>query len=322
VQPYRRVEVRARVEGVIKSRTFTEGQVVKAGQLLYRIDPVLTNAAFQGARARADNARRTLNRLEPLLAEHAVAQQDVDNARAELEAAQAALADARKGVEDANVRAEITGRVGRALFQVGDRVTGTEDLLTTIDVVDPVYIVFRPSTQQVLSWRQDPAAEALIRPGSRLRVQVTLSDSTVLPETAPLDFVSPSLDPGTGTQEFRAKFANADRLLTPGQFVRVRLIGFTRDRALAVPQRAVQQSLGRQYVYVVGKGDSVAARDVQPGQWSGALWIIERGLDAGDRVIADGTQKVGPGSVVRPVPAVDSAAAGAPTAPPAGGARP
>jgi membrane fusion protein (multidrug efflux system) len=212
--------------------------------------------------------------------------------------------------------------VGRALFQVGDRVTGTEDLLTTIDVVDPVYIVFRPSTQQVLSWRQDPAAEALIRPGSRLRVQVTLSDSTVLPETAPLDFVSPSLDPGTGTQEFRAKFANADRLLTPGQFVRVRLIGFTRDRALAVPQRAVQQSLGRQYVYVVGKGDSVAARDVQPGQWSGALWIIERGLDAGDRVIADGTQKVGPGSVVRPVPAVDSAAAGAPTAPPAGGARP
>ena len=200
VQPYRRVEVRARVEGVILARSFIEGQVVHAGQLLYRIDPVRTNAAFEGAKARADNARRTLQRLEPLLAEHAVAQQDVDNARAELASAQAALADARKGVEDANVRAEITGRVGRALFQVGDRVTGTDDLLTTIDVVDPVYVVFRPSTQQLLGWRQDPRASALVQPGSPLRVEVTLSDSTVLPEKAPLDYVAPALDPTTGTQ--------------------------------------------------------------------------------------------------------------------------
>ena len=105
VQPYRRVDVRARVDGVIMTRGFTEGQVVKAGQLLYRIDPVRTNAAYQSAKARSDNARRTLQRLDPLLAENAVAQQDVDNARAELEGAQAALADARKGVEDANVRA-------------------------------------------------------------------------------------------------------------------------------------------------------------------------------------------------------------------------
>jgi membrane fusion protein, multidrug efflux system len=311
VQPYRRVDVRARVDGVIMTRGFTEGQVVKAGQLLYRIDPVRTNAAYQSAKARSDNARRTLQRLEPLLAENAVAQQDVDNARAELEGAQAALADARKGVEDANVRAEISGRVGRALFQVGDRVTGSDDLLTTIDVVDPVYVVFRPSTQQVLSWRQDPAANALIRPGSPLRVQVTLPDSTVLPVTAPLDFVAPSLDPGTGTQEFRARFANPQQLLTPGQFVRARLVGFSRPNAIAVPQRAVLQSLGRQYVYVVGKGDSVATRDVQPGPWTGKLWIIEKGLEPGDRVIVDGAQKVGPGSVVRPTPVSDTTAAAA-----------
>ena len=322
VQPYRRVEVRARIEGVILSRSFTEGQVVRAGQLLYRIDPVRTNAAFEGARARADNARRTLQRLEPLLAEHAVAQQDVDNARAELAAAQAALADARKGVEDANVRAEITGRVGRALYQVGDRVTGTENLLTTIDVVDPVYVVFRPSTQQMLSWRQDPRAASLIQPGSPLRVKVTLSDSTALPETAALDFVAPSLDPETGTQELRAKFSNASHLLTPGQFVRVQLTGFTREGALAVPQRAVQQSLGRQFVYVVGVGDSVAARDVQPGPWSGPLWIIDKGLDAGDRVIVDGTQKVRPGGTVRPVPIADTATAAGASVPATAGTRP
>lgn len=315
VQPYRRVEVRGRVDGVILTRGFTEGQVVKAGQLLYRIDPARTNAAYRSAKARSDNARRTLQRLEPLLSEHAVAQQDVDNARAELEGSQAVLADARKGVEDANVRAEISGRVGRALFQVGDRVTGSDDLLTTIDVVDPVYVVFRPSTQQVLGWRQDPAANALIRPGSSLRVQVTLPDSTVLPGTSPLDFVAPSLDPGTGTQEFRARFANGQQLLTPGQFVRARLIGFTRPNAISVPQRAVLQSLGRQYVYVVGKGDSVATRDVETGPWSGQLWIIEKGLEPGDRVIVDGAQKVGPGSVVRPTPAVDTTATAAAAAP-------
>jgi membrane fusion protein (multidrug efflux system) len=322
VQPYRRVEVRARVEGVILSRSFTEGQVVHAGQLLYRIDPVRTNAAYEGARARADNARRTLQRLEPLLAEHAVAQQDVDNARADLASAQAALTDARKGVEDANVRAEITGRVGRALYQVGDRVTGTDNLLTTIDVVDPVYVVFRPSTQQMLVWRQDPRAASLVQPGSPLRVEVTLSDSTMLPEKAPLDFVAPSLDPETGTQELRAKFSNASRLLTPGQFVRVRLTGFTRESALAVPQRAVQQSLGRQFVYVVGAGDSVAARDVQPGPWSGPLWIIDKGLDAGDRVIVDGTQKVRPGGTVHPVPIADTATAAGASVPATNGARP
>ena len=322
VQPYRRVEVRARVEGVILSRSFTEGQVVRAGQLLYRIDPVRTNAAFEGAKARADNARRTLQRLEPLLADHAVAQQDVDNARAELASARAALADARKGVEDANVRAEITGRVGRALYQVGDRVTGTDNLLTTIDVVDPVYVVFRPSTQQMLAWRQDPRAGALIAPGSPLRVEVTLSDSTVLPEKAALDFVAPSLDPETGTQELRARFSNGSRLLTPGQFVRVRLTGFTRENALAVPQRAVQQSLGRQFVYVVGVGDSVAARDVQPGPWSGPLWIIDKGLDAGDRVIVDGTQKVRPGGTVHPVPVADTATAAGASVPATTGARP
>jgi RND family efflux transporter, MFP subunit len=144
----------------------------------------------------------------------------------------------------------------------------------------------------------------------------------MLPEKAPLDFVAPSLDPETGTQELRAKFSNASHLLTPGQFVRVQLTGFTREGALAVPQRAVQQSLGRQFVYVVGAGDSVAARDVQPGPWSGPLWIIDKGLDPGDRVVVDGTQKVRPGGTVHPVPVADTATAAGASAPATTGARP
>ena len=309
VAPYRRVEVRARVDGVIESRPFTEGSTVKPGQVLYRLDRVRPEAAYRSALARYQNAKRTLDRLQPLLGQNAVAQQDVDNAQATMEAASGDLAEAKKNLDDAVVRAEIEGRVGRTNLEVGGRVTGPSDLLTTIDVLDPVYVSFRPSAQQLLEWKQDPTARKLIQPGSPLSVQVTLPDGTTLPRTGRLDFVAPSLDATTGTQEFRALFHNADHLLVPGQFVRVRLEGFTRDSALALPQRAIQQALGRQFVYVVGKGDTVASRDIQPGPWSGSLWIIDKGLNPGERVIVDGTQKVAAGRTVRPVPLADSAAA-------------
>jgi membrane fusion protein (multidrug efflux system) len=309
VQPYRRVEVRARVDGVIEARPFTEGATVKPGQVLYRLDRIRSEAAYQSALARWQNAKRTLERLEPLVKQNAVAQQDVDNARAAMDAAAGDLAQAKKNVEDAVVRAEIEGRVGRTNIEVGGRVTGPSDLLTTIDVLDPVYVSFRPSAQQLLAWKQDPEARKLIQPGSPLSVQITLPDGSTLPRTGRLDFVAPSLDAATGTQEFRALFRNPDHLLVPGQFVQVRLNGFTRDSALAVPQRAVQQALGRQFVYVVGRGDTVVARDVQPGPWSGNLWIIDKGLSPGDRVVVDGTQKAAPGRPVRPVVLADSAAA-------------
>jgi membrane fusion protein (multidrug efflux system) len=310
VQPYRRVEVRARVDGVIEARPFTEGSIVKPGQVLYRIDRVRPEAAYRSALARYQNAKRTLERLQPLLGQNAVAQQDVDNARAEMETAEGDLAEAKKNLDDAVVRAEIEGRVGRTNLEVGARVTGPSDLLTTIDVLDPIYVSFRPTAQQLLGWKQDLTARKLIQPGSPLAVHVTLPDGTVFQRTGRLDFVAPSLDATTGTQEFRALFRNPDHLLVPGQFVRVRLDGFTRDSALAIPQRAVQQALGRQFVYVVGKGDTVVARDIRPGPWSGNLWIIDKGLNSGERVVVDGSQKAAPGRPVRPVPlAADTAGA-------------
>ena len=300
VEPYRSVEVRARVEGVILARPFTEGTIVHAGQVLYRLDQVRYEAAYRSAVARFENARLTLTRLEPLLAQNAVAQQDVDNARSEYAAAQASVDQAKKDLDDTEVRAEIEGRVGRTQLEVGARVTGPADLLTTIDRVDPVYVTFRPSSQQLLSWQQQPRARALARPGSPLEVRVVLPDGSTLPRAGRLDYVAPVLDPATGTQEFRAIFRNPERLLMPGQFVRVRLVGFARDSALVVPQRAVQTSLGRQFVYVVAPGDTVVARDVQPGPWTGDRWIIDKGLVPGDRVIVDAVQKVAPGRPVRP----------------------
>jgi membrane fusion protein, multidrug efflux system len=306
VEPSRRTDVRARVEGVILERPFTEGAAVTAGQVLFRLDRVKTEAAYASVLARYNNAKSTVGRLEPLLARHAVAQQDVDNARTELDAAKAALDQARKDLDDSVVRAEVAGRVGRARFEVGGRVTGPADLLTTIEDLDPAYVVFRPSTTQVLDWKADPRSAPLLEPGGKLEVRVVLPNGALLPRTGRLTFVAPSLDSATGTQEFRATFENHDRILLPGQFVNVRLSGFSRANALAVPQRAIQTGLGRQFVYVVSAGDTVVARDVKTGPWSGTLWIVDDGLKPGDRVIVDGVQKVAPGRVVKPSP-IDTA---------------
>jgi membrane fusion protein (multidrug efflux system) len=322
VSPYRRVEVRSRVDGIITERPFTEGAFVAKGQVLYRLDQVRYEAAYRSAVARLENAKRTVARLEPLIPRRAVAQQDVDNARSELEASQAAADAARKDLDDTVIRAEIAGQVGRTRLELGARVSGPGDLLTTIDELNPVYVTFHPSSQQLLAWQRDPQSRALLAAGARsvgngnggangIAVRVVLPDGSELPRVGRINFMAPSLDSASGTQEFRAQFSNADRRLLPGQFVRVRLEGFERPNALAVPQRAVQQGLGRQFVYVVGVGDTVTARDVSPGQWSGNLWIIESGLAAGDRVVVDGIQKVAPGRVVKPVPATDSSSASA-----------
>lgn len=317
VEPYRRVEVRSRVEGIIVDRPFTEGSLVKKGQVLYKLDQVKYDAAYRSTLARLDNAKRTLARLEPLLPKHAVAQQDVDNARSEVELAQAALDAAKKDLDDTIIRAEMDGQVGRARLELGARVTGSADLLTTIDELDPVYVTFHPSSQQLLAWQQDPQARSLLQPGApALAVRVALPNGATLPRVGHINFMAPTLDSASGTQEFRAEFSNGDRRLLPGQFVQVRLDGFARTNALAVPQRAVQQGLGRQFVYVVGAGDTVTARDVTPGPWSGDLWIIDSGLTAGDRVVVDGIQKVAAGRVVKPVPVVDSSAVAARGVPP------
>ncbi|HSB55018.1 MAG TPA: efflux RND transporter periplasmic adaptor subunit, partial [Gemmatimonadales bacterium] len=259
------------------------------------------------------NAEANLARLKPLLADNAISRQDYDNAEAEakqaragVEDARAAVDQARKDFEDTEVKAEIAGRVGRANLELGTRVRGSDDILTTIDVLSPVYVTFSPTGQQLLDWRRDPRASRLLTPGGGAKVQAVLSDGSVLPVTGRIDFVDPVLNPATGAQQFRAAFTNADRFLLPGQFVRIRVLGLQRDKAILVPQRAVIQQLGRQMVFVVGPGDTVQARDVEATGWNGDQWLIARGLTSGDRVVVDGIQKIGPGRPVHPVPLADS----------------
>jgi membrane fusion protein (multidrug efflux system) len=303
------------VDGIILERPFIEGQVVQEGAVLYELERVHHEAAHRSALARLENARSSLARIEPLLAQNAIAQQEVDNARAEVIDAEAAVDQAERDLADATVRAGMTGRVGETLMEVGARVTGSDDLLTAIERLDPVYVSFRPSSEQFFAWQQDAQSRGLIQPGGGLTVEVTLPDGSPFPHAGTIDFVAPTVDAATGTREVRAIFQNPELLLAPGQFVRVRLEGFTRENALAVPQRAVQTGMGRQFVYVVGPGDTAQARDVTTGPWSGDRWIILEGLLQGDRVIVDGLQKVFPGMPVQP-----TEGAAAPPAPSSGGA--
>jgi membrane fusion protein (multidrug efflux system) len=309
------VQVRSQVSGVIVARPYVEGTDVPKGKVLYRIDPRTYQANYESAKARLAesqatfaNAERTLNRLKPLLEERAVAQQDVDNAQAAYDQSRAAVLEARaardaakKDYDDSFVRAEIGGRAGRALVEVGAVTSGPNDQLTTVDQVDPIYVYFNPSDQEVLQWRRDIATKRLVLPKGPLDVQATLADGSVFKHTGKVDFVALALQPNTSALQLRAEFPNPEHTLLPGQFVRVRFLGLKRTDAMLVPQRAVLQGLNGPFVYILTDSNTVSARPVSATAWQGTQWIIDDGLRPGDKVIVDGVQKIRPESTVRPV---------------------
>jgi membrane fusion protein (multidrug efflux system) len=339
VEASRSVQVRSQVTGVILARPYVEGSVVREGEVLFRIDSTQYAGTYRSALARlADavarsaNARRNVERLRPLLADSAVARREVEDAEAEalrsaatVEDARGAVDRAKKDYDETTVRAQLAGRVGRANFVVGSRVTGASDVLTTIDALDPIYVTFRPSAQQALEWKKDPHVAAEVAPNGPVKVGVTMPDGSNLPRTGHITYVDPVVDPMTGTQAFRATFDNGDRLLVPGQFVRVHLDGIVRENAIVIPQRAVMQTMGHQSVMIVAANDSAFARDITVDQTLEGEVVVTQGLAAGDRVIVDGLQKVRPGAKVHatPLAAPGASAAGAsPPAPRASGARP
>jgi membrane fusion protein (multidrug efflux system) len=309
------ITVRAQVAGVITARPFVEGTDVAKGTLLYQIDTTQYAAALrtalgtlEDAKAKLANAEINLNRVRPLLAERAVAQSTVDSAeqiyrqaQAEIAADQGTVDQARKSYNDCFVRAEVAGRVGLAYLVLGSRVKGPDDTLTTLDQVDPLYVEFNPSDQDILAWRREIAAKRLTFPSGKLRVHAYLSDGTVVEQPGTLNFADISIQSQTGTQTLRATFPNADHVLLPGVFVKVELLDLKRDSAILVPQRAVQQGLTGSYVYVVGDSNTVGIRPVQASSWFGSQWVLDGGVKAGDKVIVDGTQKIFPGAKVKPV---------------------
>src|SRR6266849_6161584 len=303
------VEIRSQVTGIIKNFFFREGRDVKQGDRLYLIDPVPFQAAAVSAKAmvaqaeaRVVQAKQNLDRVKPLLAEQAVSQKDVDDAVAEDLAAKAALESAK-------------GQLVKAQFDLDNTliiapISAQTDLLTVIHQVDPMYIVGNAPESYLLQRRQQLATKKVERPDLyQLRGILTFMDGTIYPYEGQLDFASVGLSTETGSRQGRFVFPNHERVLLPGQFVKIRVKGYTRTGAILVPQRAVQQGPKGSVVYVVGEGDKVEVRNVQATSWQGSQWLIEEGLRAGERVVVDGLQRIAPGAPVKPVPVAEAGAA-------------
>lgn len=314
----REVEVRARVQGILVERAFTEGGFVHKGDVLYRIDARPFEAAKKSAEALLAQARlnveqsdRTVARKQQLVVSEAVARRELDDAltaqalaNAQVAAAQAQLDQAALNLEFTTVTAPLDGRVGKVVREQGTMVdTNLNSLLTTMWRLDPLYVSFRVSERELLEAKKArTSGEVQASDGKDdLHVAIELIDGTQYPHEGLINYHSVQIDPATGTGEIRAELPNPDQALLPGQFVRARVLGLTRRNVLSVPQRAVSMGPLSSSVFVVGEGDKVESRDIVLSSWEGATWVVESGLKAGERVIVDGIQKVRPGGVVKPV---------------------
>ena len=328
---FRSADVRARVPGVLQRRLYEEGSDVRKGQPLFRIDPAqlqATAAQAQGAlaqaRANAANSHAAAERARSLIDAKFISRSDYDNAvaaerssSAAVQAAQAAVQAAQINLGYATVRAPISGRAGRALVTMGNLAQADATLLTTVVSLDPVHVHFEADEQSFLRY------SALARAGDRDRsgnpVRVGLANETGYPHAGTVDFIDNQVDPRTGTIRARAVLPNPDRTFTPGLFARVQLQGSAEFDALLIDDKAVLTDQDRKYVYVLGPKDTAVRKDIVTGRMVNGLRVVESGLDAKDKVIVHGVQKVFfPGMPVSPKtiamgappPSVQVAAAG------------
>jgi membrane fusion protein, multidrug efflux system len=333
----RETEVRARVGGIVSRRLYEEGAVVQAGTPLFQIDA----ASFQTqlasaeanvavAEARAAQTRREYARLAPLAAEKAISQKEYDDSKSAVETAEASLKQAQAQANEARqnlgytrVVAPIGGSTGVASKSEGSLVTTADSLLTTIVQTNPMYVNFSVSEGDMLRLGKMVKAGQLSVPGKKaangslgFAVNIKLSDGSSYPRAGKLNFASERINAQTGSFDVRAEIPNPDGTLRPGQFVRVSLGGATRPNSLSVPQRAIIDSPFGKIVFVVNKDDKLEPHPVELDGWTQGQWIVTKGLKDGDRVLVDGYIKAhDPGMLVKPVPFVQPAAAGAPAAP-------
>lgn len=313
----RPVEIRSQVTGLLKPVLYLEGRDVKKGDRLYQIDPVPFQAAVASAKAKiaqADaklvQAKQDLARVKPLLVEQAVSQKDVDDAvaqelsaKAALQGAKADLIKSQFDLDNTLITAPISGLIERSRYYEGRLVSAQTDLLTVIHRVDPMYVVVSVPETFILQRRRDIESKKINHPGAyQLRGRLTMMDDSEYPHEGVLDLLEPGLRSDTGSRQARITFPNPDRLLLPGQFVKVRFTGDTKTNAVLIPQRAVLQGPQGPFVYVVDSGEKVQIRDVVASTWKGDQWMIDGGLNAGDRVVVNGLMTIGPGAPVKAVP--------------------
>jgi membrane fusion protein (multidrug efflux system) len=302
IEAWRTAQVRARVEGIVEKRLFTEGSDIKAGTTLFRIDPRTYNAAYQAAKADVEAARLLVARYKPLLEIKAVSQQEYDTAEARYKQAQAALARASLDLENTLVPAPISGRIGRALVTEGALVgRGEPTPLATIEQIDPVYVNFTQPGNELLHLKAALKSGTLKQSASN-KVELILEDGSKYPHAGKILFSDLAVNPGTGAVSVRAQFANPDRLLLPGMFARVRFPSAVAEGVVRVPQRAVQTGPEGQYVLQLVANDKVIPHPVKTGGMADGDFIVTDGLKGGEKIIVNGFQKMRPGAPFKAVP--------------------
>ena len=323
-------QIKPQVTGYLLRQTYKEGSFVRKGQLLFEIDPRTFQAALDQMRAQLANANGQLaqaeanqvkaqldvNRFTPLAKEQAISQQDLDNAiqgnvaaQAQVRAAKAQIDAARAQVDAAQLNLSFTrivslidGIVGIAQAQIGDLV-GPSILLTTVSTLDPIKVYFPVSERGYLNYiKENPDAAKRAEQERQLGLEMILADGSRYPHEGSFSFADRQVDVKTGTLRLQGLFPNPGNILRPGQFARVRAITTTKKGALLVPQRAVTELQGSYQVAVVGKDNKVEIRPVKVGERIGPQWIIEAGLKPGERVVAQGVQRVKAGMTVNPKP--------------------
>ncbi|MCM2357124.1 MAG: efflux RND transporter periplasmic adaptor subunit [Geobacteraceae bacterium] len=317
--PHLIAEVRPQVGGIVQKRLFTEGSDVKAGQVLYQIDPATYQAAYNSARAalaRAEAnfipARLKEERFRDLVKIKAVSQQDYDDASAALMQAEADVAAAKAAVETARINlaytrvtAPISGRIGRSSVTEGALVTANQPTaLATIQQLSSMYVDVTQSSAELLKLKQNLASGLLKKNGSaQARVKLLLEDGSAYPQPGILKFSEVTVDQSTGSITLRAVFPNPKLTLLPGMFVRAVLEEGESPQAILVPQRGVTRNpQGEAVVMTVGAEEKVEPRTIKVARTVGDNWLVSEGLKAGDRVILEGIQKARPGTQVKAVP--------------------
>jgi membrane fusion protein, multidrug efflux system len=339
--PFRIAEIRPQVNGIILKRLFNEGSEVTAGQVLYQIDPAQLQATLDNAKAALGKAegnrpaiRLRAERLQELIVDKAVSQQEVDDAAAALKQSDADLqfwkamvTTAQINLGYARITAPVSGRIGKSNVTEGALVTAHQAMpLATIQQLDPIYVDVPQSTTQLLRWKSRQEAGRLNPQGAgQKKVKLILEDGSAYGREGTLQFRDVTVDPSTGAVTLRVVFPNPQGVLLPGMFVRTVVQEGVQEQAILIPQQAVARDpKGNPVALIVNAGGKVEQRQLGLDRAIKDQWLVTSGLKAGDQVIVEGIQKVRPGASVKTVPFQEGGTGGAAPArrgPPASPAR-
>ncbi|HZE98827.1 MAG TPA: efflux RND transporter periplasmic adaptor subunit [Planctomycetota bacterium] len=311
------VEIRARVIGFLDKRVYTEGAMVKAGDVLFQMDPKPFQAQvddFAAALARhkaaLETARLSLARVKPLVEQDALSKKQLDDATglyetfaAAVEQAKAQLTQAQLNLSYCTITSPVDGAAGAAILKDGAYVSLLNNHLTTVSTLTPIWVNFSISEQWIQNLRNEIAKKSILPPADEAyEVEIIQVDGTTFPKRGHITFKSPIYNPQTGTFLIRVTLENPGGVLRPNQYVQARIHGSVRPKAVLVPQRAVQQGAKGHFVWVVSPDSKAENRPVAVGDWLGDDWFINEGLKAGEDVVVDGGLALQPGAPVSAKP--------------------